>query len=100
MELNNYFLILLNTTKLPIYDRSTLIVEVAVESILHVETDIFVRCSAVAVFMNAWKCFCLDSWALRKMRMVENGIFIKNYYNRCRFIYLVSCVDSKIFEFK
>ena len=33
---------------------------------------------AIAVFMNAWKCFGLDSWALRMMRVVENGQLIVN----------------------
>ena len=29
---------------------------------------------AIAASMNAWKCFGLDSWDLRMMRVVENGV--------------------------
>ena len=33
---------------------------------------------AIAVSMNAWNCSGLDSWALRMMRVVENGQLIVN----------------------
>ena len=52
-----------------------LIVEVAVDSIAcgdrHIHSSSTEK--AIAVSMNAWKCFGLDSWGLRMMRVVENG---------------------------
>ena len=68
-----------------------LIVEVAVDSIAcgdrHIHSSSTEK--AIAVSMNAWKCSCLDSWALRRMKLMEYGQLIANTDNRIRWIMIM-----------
>ena len=53
-------------------------IDVDAESIARGGKHICSSFTEKAVSMNAWKCFGLDSWDLRMMRVVENGQLIVN----------------------
>ena len=58
-------------------------IDVDVESIAHGDNHIYSSFTkkAIAVSMIAWKCSCLDLWALRMMSVVENGQLIISQHN-------------------
>ena len=58
----------------------SLMIDVDAESTARGDTHICLSFTekAIAVSMNAWKRFGLDSWDLRMMRVVENGQLIVN----------------------
>ena len=66
----------------------SLMINVDAESIARGDTHICLSVTekAIAMSMNAWKCSGLDSWALRMMRMVENGQLI---FSRIRWMMMM-----------